>query len=152
MMNKSPHTIRLVNSEKDFKEYYRVRYETLRKPWGQPEGSEKDETDSSSIHAFMLHGERAVAVCRLHFNNPSEGQIRYMGVDENERGKGLGADLVAWIENEAKERGARQMVLHARENAILFYEKQGYRVKEKSYLLFGEIQHWLMVKDIGPKK
>ena len=141
-------TIRHPETKKDFEQYYKVRYETLRKPWGQPEGSELDPTDENAIHALMLDHETPVAVCRLHFNDEKEGQIRYMGVDEKYRGKGLGAALVSWMEDIARKKGASGMILHARENAIPFYQKQGYAIKEKSYLLFGEIQHFAMVKEL----
>lgn len=43
---------------------------------------------------------------------------------------------------------ARYIVLNARENAIKFYEKNGYHIIEKSYLLFGKIQHYKMIKRI----
>jgi ribosomal protein S18 acetylase RimI-like enzyme len=38
--------------------------------------------------------------------------------------------------------------LHAREIAIGFYQKLGYQMIEKSHLLFGEIQHYLMEKTL----
>ena len=140
--------IRHPSSDTDFKNYYRVRFETLRQPWRQAEGSEVDPEDALAIHAFITDDDRAVAVCRLHFNNESEAQIRYMGVDEKYRGQGLGAAILHWLEQIAKEKGAEKVILHAREQAIPFYSKQGYMAKEKSYLLFDEIQHYLMVKQL----
>jgi hypothetical protein len=41
------------------------------------------------------------------------------------------------------------MILHAREVALDFYKKLDYELVEKSHLLFGEIQHYLMVKDLA---
>ena len=41
---------------------------------------------------------------------------------------------------------AAGVVLEARENAVPFYESLGYSMIEKSYLLFGEIQHFRMKK------
>ena len=134
------------SNESEFKAYYRLRYEVLRKPWGQPAGSEADPTDDSSIHAMILTGEQAAGVCRLHFNNPEEAQIRYMGVDESFRGKGLGAAMLKYLETKAIQRGAERIILHARENAISFYRKQGYEITGKSYLLFNSIQHYKMEK------
>jgi hypothetical protein len=43
------------------------------------------------------------------------------------------------------------MTLQAREKAIPFYERLGYKVVEKTHLLFGEIQHYKMRKEITPK-
>lgn len=128
------------------KKYYQVRYATLRKPWGQPLGSEFDPTDDVSTHVLLLDHETAVAVCRLHFNSDTEAQIRYMGVDETYRNKGYGGMIIKHIEKLAFEKGAKRVILQSRETAIPFYEKQGYAVIEKSYLLFNSIQHFLMEK------
>jgi hypothetical protein len=38
--------------------------------------------------------------------------------------------------------------LQARENAVGFYKRCGYAVKEKSYLMWEVIQHYLMEKEL----
>ena len=38
----------------EFKQYYSLRYEILRKPWGQPKGSERDEGEEASIHRMII--------------------------------------------------------------------------------------------------
>lgn len=133
----------------DFETYYELRYNVLRKPWGQPKGSEVDETDKLSIHAFIKVNNRAIAVARLHFIDDIVGQIRYMGVHPEYQGKGLGKMVIAYLEGKALENNRKTMILHARENAIKFYENCGYSIKEKSYLMWNEIQHWLMEKTLG---
>lgn len=136
-------------TEKEFTEYYRLRWEVLRKPWGHPEGSEKDDQENTSIHAaiFGAKGE-ALGVCRLQFNDAQTGQVRFMGVRDDQQGKGLGNLLMDYMEKKAKARGAVTMILHARENAVPFYIRNGYRIKEKSHLLWGVIQHYLMEKTL----
>jgi hypothetical protein len=37
-------------------------------------------------------------------------------------------------------------MLHAREPAVPFYRRHGYRMVAASHLLFGEIRHYLMSK------
>lgn len=135
-------------SEEDFKQYYKLRFEVLRKPWGQIKGSETDHSDQNAIHAWIKDNDHVIAVCRLHFNSDTQAQIRYMGVDENYRGYGLGSIILKWLEQIAKEKNATHIILDAREKAIPFYEKQGYVILKKTYLLFGEIQHFLMEKRI----
>lgn len=130
----------------EFKKYYELRFETLRKPWNQPLGSERDPTDPESIHAMLMDDETPVGVCRLNFNTSEEGQIRYMGIADSHKNKGLGGLLISYLENVAKEKGAKYIILHAREKAVSFYLKQGYKIVEKSYLMWGEIQHYLMRK------
>lgn len=136
-------------SKEDFENYYALRYEILRKPWNQPIGSEKDEQEDSSIHAFIKQNNETLAVCRLQMNSSETAQLRYMAVKSNLQGKGLGKIIISFLENEAKELGAKEIVLHARENALDFYKSCGYSIVEKSYLMWGEIQHHLMKKMIS---
>ncbi|PRY09880.1 acetyltransferase (GNAT) family protein [Pontibacter ummariensis] len=133
----------------DFNKYYRLRYETLRQPWGQPEGSEKVEDDETAVHAMLVNdaGE-AIGICRLHLNTPEEGQLRFMGIRQDQQGKALGNLLMEHLEAKAREMGANRMMLHAREYAVNFYRRNGYEVEEESYLLFGTIQHYKMAKQL----
>ena len=133
-------------SKKDFEIYYQLRYEVLRKPWGQAVGSELDETDDTSIHAFIKQDNLAITCSRLHFVDNITAQIRYMAVHPNYQGKGIGKLVISYLESIAKDNKCKKIILHARENAVKFYESCGYSVKEKSYLLFDEIQHYLMEK------
>ena len=137
-------------SSAEFEQYYNLRYEVLRKPWLQPKGSEKDDGDKSSIHRMIIDESngKAVAVGRLQFNTSEEAQIRYMAVSDNYQLKGYGNIIIKTLEDIALNKGIRNIILQARENALKFYWKNGYEIIEKSYLLFDEIQHWLMVKKI----
>lgn len=133
----------------EFFSYYRLRYTLLRQPWNEPEGSEKVEDDATSVHALLQDETgRAIGVCRLHLSSPTEGQIRFMAVHPAYQGQGLGHLLVKYLEEKARQLGASTMMLQAREKAVSFYERAGYRVVEPSYVLFGEIQHYRMEKRI----
>ncbi|MEO6884104.1 MAG: GNAT family N-acetyltransferase [Bacteroidia bacterium] len=133
----------------DFEAYYRLRWEVLRAPWGKPVGSEKDEQENESIHALLLdENKNALAVCRLQLNTPEIAQLRFMGVRESGQKTGAGKKIISHLEKIAREKGAEKIILHARENAVGFYQKQGYSITEKSYLMWGEIQHYLMEKKL----
>ena len=42
--------IRSPETEQEFAAYYELRWRVLRKPWGQPSGSERDELDAAATH------------------------------------------------------------------------------------------------------
>lgn len=138
------------SNKEEFEKYYQLRWEVLRAPWGKPKGSEKDDFENTSTHALMLdENNNAVAVCRLNStDNKQIGQVRFMGVSSTAQGKGYGAKIMDYIEQEAKKQGMNKIILHARENALEFYKRCGYTVVEKSYLMWDEIQHYLMEKGI----
>ena len=134
----------------EFKQYYSLRYKILRKPWGQPRGSERDNEDEISHHRMIIDEATwdAIAVGRLQVNTKEEAQIRYMAVADNYQGQGLGSKIVTALEDIALDKGANRIILQARKNAVQFYQRNGYKVVEKSYILFDEIQHWLMKKEL----
>lgn len=133
----------------EFENYYLLRWEVLRKPWNQPRGTEKDEQEDSSLHAMALNesGE-CVGVARLQQNSPEEAQVRFMGVRNDQQGKGTGRLLMNYVEEKAKAAGANKIVLQARENAVPFYKALGYSITEKTFLLWDLIQHYKMEKTL----
>ena len=138
-------------TSEEFKKYYNLRYEVLRKPWGQPMGSERDKREETSIHRMIVdeNSGDVLAVGRLQFNSTHEAQIRYMAVADEFQGKGLGSQITSALEDVAQGKGIQHIILSARENALQFYKNNGYEIVKKTHLLFGEIQHWLMQKQIS---
>jgi len=69
-----------------------------------------------------------------------------MAVHPDYQRQGFGNMLMRHLEEESRQNGAKKIILHARESALNFYKKNGYKQIEQSYLLFGSIQHYLMEK------
>ena len=146
---KSGFKIASPKSIQEFKYYFQLRWEILRKPWGQPKGSERDESDSMGIHKMILDKDgHIIGVGMLLLNSLQEAQIRFMAVSENSQGMKVGTLLIECLELIACERKCSLIILQSRENSVKFYEKNGFKVIEESYLLFGEIQHFLMQKKL----
>jgi predicted GNAT family N-acyltransferase len=140
--------VRSPENQEEFKKYFALRYKILRQKWNQPKGSERDELEESCIHIMALENDLVIGCCRLQFNNAEEAQIRYMAVEEGWQGKGIGRLMLLESEKKAREKGARYIMLEARENAVDFYKQNDYTVTKESYLLFDEIQHYTMIKNI----
>ena len=125
-----------------------LRYNILRKPWNKSKDSVTDDLEIESINAFIQFNEKVIACGRLQNNGNGIGQIRYMAIDSAYQGQGLGKLIIKKIEEEAKKIGLKVIELQARENAVEFYKASGYTVKEKSFILWDIIQHYLMTKSI----
>jgi N-acetylglutamate synthase-like GNAT family acetyltransferase len=137
------------STAEEFEKYYQVRWEVLRAPWGKAKGSEQDEMESQSIHAMAIDNENnVIGVVRVNAVTDKEAQVRFMGVKNGYDGKGIGSSLLSYIENKSKQAGFTSIILHSRENAVEFYQKNNYKLIEKSYLMWEEIQHFLMQKEI----
>ena len=133
----------------EWEAYIRLRYEVLRKPWNQDINTTKDELEDKSVHFLILNElDESVATGRLQVNSETEAQIRSMAVHEKYRGRDIGNYLIQHLEKEAIIRGIKRIVLDAREPALNFYLKNNYKVVADSYLLFGIIKHFSMLKEL----
>lgn len=135
-------------TEAQWQAYYQLRYLVLRSPWQQPPGSERDDLESASHHRMILDTDgQVLAVGRLHLVDATTAQVRYMAVAEVARGSGLGAVMLKTLEQLAVKLGASQVILNARDTAIMFYKKSGYHTVAAQPALFG-IPHWQMCKTL----
>ncbi len=143
------YTVNLAKSEIEFDLILQLRYKILRKPWSQSIESATDNLEADSYNAFITDKSGNIIACaRLQENENKIGQIRFMAVEQNYQGQGLGKQIVAFLENQASLLHLQKIELQARENAVEFYRACGYSIKEKSFLLWGEIQHFLMEKKL----
>jgi len=137
------------SNEEEFKDYYHLRWKLLRAHWKQPEGSEVDDLEDRCFHIMAVDDKNEViSIARLQFNSTTEAQIRYMAVARRYERHGIGRELIKTVERRAIESSHINIILDAREPAVGFYQKLGYVVIEKSYLLFDEIQHYRMIKNL----
>ena len=133
----------------EFEKYYDLRWRILRAPWDQPKGSEKDDKEETAMHVmvceakeFQLESVGFILIATM------KHKYRYMAVEENHRGKGIGALVLEELETRAKGKGAKYIILNARDTAIKFYEKHGYKIVKQAHTLFGSIPHYEMRKDL----
>lgn len=141
--------VEICNSEKTLDAIVDLRYLVLRKPWNKPKETVTDDLEVNSINAFIQNNNTMIACGRLQNNGEGIGQIRYMAIDPNYQGQGLGKLILKKLEDEAKKTELKTIELQARENAVEFYKACGYALKEKSFLLWDIIQHYLMTKSIS---
>jgi GNAT superfamily N-acetyltransferase len=78
---------------------------------------------------------------------PGVVRLRQMAVLNDLQGKGIGRALMSFAENLARDRGYKRLTMHARKNALGFYEKMGYRVAGSEFTEV-TIPHYVMEKDL----
>ena len=121
---------------------------------GAPLGLTFSEADlaaeSSELHFGMLDQERLIACAVVVPLPDAVAKLRQMAVAQRHQRRGVGSDLIRCIESELIDRRFETIVLHARETAVAFYEKLGYR-KQGSRFTEVTIPHWKMTKSIRAK-
>ena len=130
----------------EYQEMVRLRDDILRKPLGlffTPEELEK-EKDNLLIAAY--EDDHMLGCCMLvEEDGPHTVRLRQMAVVNDLQGKGLGKALIQFAENLARDRGYKKITMHARKNAVGFYEKMGYVLKGEEFEEL-TIPHYIMEK------
>jgi len=136
---------------------YELRRRVLR--GNDPAKSVADPRDAAptTLHfGGYLDGVLVVSATFLLAPSPThEGpayQLRYMATDVAVQGRGYASAVMATAIAALRERGAHQLWANARDSALGFYVKTGWRVLEGSEHLSPETQlpHTVIVMDLAP--
>lgn len=127
----------------DLSAVFALRHEVFVIGQNVPPELELDELDESCDHAEARREGVVVGTGRLL---PS-GVIGRMAVAERHRGLGIGAVVLAALEQRARERGHASVELHAQLHAAGFYDRAGYERVSEVYLE-AAIEHVTMRKPL----
>lgn len=122
----------------------RLRSRELREPLGFPPGAELFPFEDESLHLVAVE-EGNVIGCALFHPVGKSGRLYQMAVSSTHRKCGIGSALMEAMEHAVMERGGTDIRLHARETAVSFYERLGYRMDGSPFIEIG-IPHIAMIK------
>jgi predicted GNAT family N-acyltransferase len=131
-------------------EYHRMiklRDEILRKPLGLTFSPDELEKEKNNLHIAAYEDDQMLGCCMLVEEEPDTVRLRQMAVMNDLQGKGIGRALMQFAENLARDRGYKKITMHARRNALGFYEKMGYRKIGKEFHEI-TIPHYVMEKEL----
>jgi GNAT superfamily N-acetyltransferase len=137
-------------TEAEWEAYNELRYEVLRKPHGQPRGSESEHPlEPISTHVMARVDGRIVgAGCWVMLTRPdgTGGRCKYarfrqIAVDPGYRNYGIATKITDLIEASAREQGAVEIVGTTRNELIEYYRRKGYHTTGAGPTLFGTVEH-----------
>ena len=134
--NMSSITVRLVESEQDMEAAVGIRFRVFVDEQSVPPEIELDEYDAVATHAIALLDGVAVATGRAIVEDGS-ARIGRMAVDRQHRRSGVGGLVLRFLEDEAREQGATEFVLHAQEYVKAFYARHGYEEHGDTFMEAG---------------
>jgi GNAT superfamily N-acetyltransferase len=111
----------------EYEQMVRLRDEILRKPLGLGFSKEELEGEKHNLLIAAYEDDMILGCCMLVEENPQTVRLRQMAVPDAYQGKGIGRALMNFAENLARDRGYKRITMHARKNAMGFYEKMGYK-------------------------
>ncbi|MEX8194896.1 GNAT family N-acetyltransferase [Comamonas guangdongensis] len=128
----------------------RLRMAVFVREQGVPREIEIDEFDPVARHVVLFNAlNQPVATGRLVSDAPGVGRIGRMAVDRSVRGGRWGRMVLDSLMAAARDRGDREIVLHAQRHAEAFYLRAGFAPVGEPYEEAG-IPHITMRKVLTP--
>ena len=129
----------------EYHKMVKLRDEILRKPLGLAFSREELEKERNDILVGAFDDDKILACCLLTETEPDTVRLRQMAVRKNQQGKGIGHSMMLFAETLARDKGYKKLMMHARDTAIGFYEKQGYKTLGEQFIEVS-LPHHLMEK------
>ena len=143
-------TVKLVETPAELEGAVTVRMRVFVGEQGIPADVEVDDADSAADtrHAVALHQGTVIATGRLLPDVDGKGpHVGRMAVERSWRRNGVGGMVLAFLEDQGRSLGFRQITLHAQEYVKSFYARHGYDEVGEMFLEEG-IPHREMVKTL----
>jgi GNAT superfamily N-acetyltransferase len=130
---------------KEYQQMVKLRDDILRKPLGLSFDQQELEKEKDNMLIGAFEDDDMLGCCMLVEEKPGIVRLRQMAVLNDLQGKGIGRALMNFAENLARDNGYKILSMHARKNAIGFYEKMGYKVSGDEFIEV-TIPHFVMEK------
>lgn len=115
------------HGSKEYNEMIQLRQSILRDPLGLTFTPEELQAEKDHILIAAYEDDDLLGCCMLKKLDPETLQLRQMAVKNNLQRKGIGASIMSFAENLSRDKGYKRIIMHARDSAIGFYERFGYK-------------------------
>jgi len=131
----------------EYQQMVALRNEILRKPLGLVFDPKELSRETEDILIATFEEDKMLGCCLLTKVDDKCMRLRQMAVQNNLQGKGIGAAMMNYAENVARDAGYHKIIMHARKTTAGFYEKLGYKVTGKEFQEI-TIPHLIMEKKL----
>ena len=135
------------HGSKEYRQMVELRNEILRKPLDLSFKKEELEREKDDILIGAFEEDKMLGCCLLTRVDKNSVRLRQMAVQNNLQGKGIGATMLNYAENVARDAGYKNLIMHARKTAVGFYEKLDYKVTSDEFQEI-TIPHFIMEKKL----
>ena len=132
----------------EYTQMVNLRHDILRKPLSLVFEKGELEKEKNDILIGAFEENKILGCCLLTRMDKDCVRLRQMAVQNNLQGKGIGASMMNYAENVARDAGFKVLIMHARKTAIGFYEKLGYTIASEEFVEV-LIPHFIMEKKLG---
>ncbi len=134
-------------TEEELEAAIAVRFRVFVDEQSIPPEEELDEADATATHAIAICQGEVVGTGRLVERHGGDALIGRMAVDAQWRRRGVGGEILKFLEDAARKQGLTRSVLHAQEYVKSFYAAHGYQQHGDTFLEV-DIPHVEMRKEL----
>lgn len=116
-----------------FEKVKELRFSILFKPYNVDAKFKEDPSDKDSIHLIALSDGIVVGYCRLLIND-NKGKIMNVVVNPHYSKRGIGHNMINNLLEIGKKNKVNYIYLQSRMNAIVFYEKLGFNIIDRTHV------------------
>ena len=132
-------TVKIINIDNPlYEQEIELRNKILRRPIGMPDNS-WDMQNEKAWHFVALNKDKLIGCVLLLPNKEEKDKVRLiqMAVDNDYQGTGIGKLLINELLHFCKEKKIQEVTCHARDNAVIFYQKMGFEVYDEPFYEVG---------------
>lgn len=133
------------HSSDEYDQMLALRTDVLLRPIGVDPSYIQVPQEKTDILIGAFDNAELIGCCVLTPKNSGLVQLRQMAVAKHLQGQGLGAAIMQFAEQMAREKGSHTLMLHARSPVVPFYKKNAYTIVGEPFEEVG-IQHFRMEK------
>ncbi len=135
------------HGSKEYLQMVNLRDTVLRRPLGLTYSHDELMSEKDDILIVSIDDGQMLGCCILTQLDSETIRLRQMAVANKLHGKGIGASIMSFAENIARDKGYSYISMHARNTAIGFYEKFGYKTKGQEFIEVN-VPHHIMEKPL----
>jgi N-acetylglutamate synthase-like GNAT family acetyltransferase len=140
-------TFKIIKQDtEEYRQMIDLRITALLSPIGVPAHYIIPEKEKNDIFIVALEQSEIIGCCILTPIDNEQVQLRQMAVRADYQGKGIGAQIIKFGEQTARQNGFSELSMNARNPVIAFYEKSGYAITGSEFFEVGIAHHKMKKK------
>ena len=122
----SKFSYKLVTGDDELQEAFEVRKQVFVREQGISEDLVFDGHDREALHIVVEDGERVIGSARVQLLAANHAKLERMAVLEPYRRKGIGREMLLFLDTVWKDKQVQQVIIHAQLEVVPFYKLCGF--------------------------
>ena len=122
----SKFSYKLAIGDVELQQAFEVRRQVFIREQGIAEDLVFDGNDREAVHTVVKDGEKAIGSARVQFLADKQAKIERMAVLKRYRRKGVGKEMLRFLDTAWKGKQVQQVIIHAQLEVVPFYKSCGF--------------------------